>query len=73
MVCPIKRGNGLHYVIIKKSKGKVKVYDSVEGEQEINIHELAEKFNGIIMMVTKNNYTIDIKRLNKVDLLHNLN
>jgi ABC-type bacteriocin/lantibiotic exporter with double-glycine peptidase domain len=73
MVCPIRRSNGLHYVIIKKSKDKITVYDSIEGEHQMSFQEFAKSFSDIIMMVSKNSYTININRLNKVDLLHNLN
>jgi ABC-type bacteriocin/lantibiotic exporter with double-glycine peptidase domain len=68
MVCPIKKMNGLHYVIIKKHKYTIEVYDSSEGKYQIDLKRFGDKFMGIIMMVSKSATKINVDRLPKIDL-----
>jgi ABC-type bacteriocin/lantibiotic exporter with double-glycine peptidase domain len=72
MVCPIKKQNGLHYVIVRKRKHLIEVYDSVDGNYSTYLKQFANNFVGIIMMVSKSNTKINIDKLPKVDILHSL-
>jgi hypothetical protein len=72
MVCPIKKAGGLHYVIIRKRKHMIEVYDSADGSYQTTLKAFAEKFAGILMMVSKSNVKINVNRLPKLDLLKNL-
>jgi ABC-type bacteriocin/lantibiotic exporter with double-glycine peptidase domain len=68
MVCPIKKNGGLHYVIVKKHKYELDIYDSTDGKYRVNIREFAKSFCGIIMMIGKMSRRINISSLPKLDL-----
>jgi ABC-type bacteriocin/lantibiotic exporter with double-glycine peptidase domain len=68
MVCPIKKGNGLHYVIVRKHKHQIEIYDSADGNYRTNLKDFAEKFVGIVMLISKSSTKINIDRLPKLDL-----
>lgn len=72
MVCPIKKGSGLHYVIIQKYKNVIDVYDSANGKYQTSLNNFSENFVGIVMLVSKNNSKINIEHLPKLDLWNSL-
>jgi ABC-type bacteriocin/lantibiotic exporter with double-glycine peptidase domain len=71
-VCPIKKNGGLHYVIVKKHKQFVEVYDSESGRYESSYQAFVENFAGIIILITKAKVKINVKQIDKPDIFKHL-
>lgn len=62
----------MHYVIIKKHKQFIEVYDSELGHYESSYQVFNENFAGIIILITKAQVRINVQQIGKMDLFKHL-
>ena len=61
----INKNNLEHYIIARKNKKEVEIYDSSSGIYSLSIKEFIKIFSGIIIFVEKVFLNIEIKKYNK--------
>jgi ATP-binding cassette subfamily B protein len=67
-VALMRNGDSYHYVVVKKNKDAIHVYDSAQGKYKTNTEDFLKNFSGIIILISPTSIKpTDVKKQNIYD------